>query len=91
MIYPYTIVKSKDIDFIYNFLLKLGFRFTGGDKDYYKNFGYVYCVTDDIGCFGNFCFYVRKSEMSEDIIRKFIFNKQKFICEVYKLVGYNEL
>lgn len=91
MIYPYTIVKSKDIDFIYNFLLKLGFRFTGEYKDYYKDFGYVYCVIDDIGHFGNFCFYVRKSQMNKDIIRKFISNNQEFICEVYKLVGYDEL
>lgn len=91
MIYPYTIVKSQDIDFIYNFLSKLGFRFTGGGKNYYKGFGYVYCVIDDTGHFGNFCFYVRKSEMSEDIIRKFILNKQEFICEVYRLMEYNEL
>lgn len=27
MIYPYTIVKSKDIDFIYNFLKENGFQF----------------------------------------------------------------
>ena len=91
MIYPYTIVKSKDIDFIYNFLLELHFHFTGIYKDYYKDFDCVYCVIDDIGTFGNFCFYIAKNQMDKRRIRKLISNNQKFICEVYKLVGYDEL
>lgn len=91
MIYPYTIVKSKDIDFIYNFLKELNFRFTGIYKDFYKKFNYVYCVVDDVGTFGNFCFYVKENQLDGDRIRKFISNNQEFLCEVYKLVGYDEL
>lgn len=91
MIYPYTIVKSKDIDFIYNFLLELNFHFTGVYKDYYRDFDCVYCVIDDIGTFGNFCFYERKSQLDENRIRKFVPDNQEFLCEVYKLVGYDEL
>ena len=91
MIYPYTIVKSKDIDFIYKFLKELGFRFAGLYKDYYKRFDCVYCVIDDAGIFGNFCFYQREGQLDKRRIRKFISNNQEFICEVYKLAGYNEL
>lgn len=92
MIYPYTIVKSKDIDFIYNFLKENGFQFNTYLKvDYYKDFDFVYCVIDDIGVFGNFCFYEGEYQLDERRIRKFIPNNQEFICEVYKLVGYNEL
>jgi hypothetical protein len=91
MIYPYTIVKSKDIDFIYSFLRKLGFSFTGGSKNYYKEFDCVYCIVDDMRTFGNFCFYIGKNQMDPNRIRKFISNNQEFLCEVYKLAGYDEL
>lgn len=91
MIYPYTIVQSKDIDFIYSYLGKLGFRFTGTHKDYYKEFDCVYCIIDDTGIFGNFCFYEKRAHLKRDLIRKFISDNQEFLCEVYKLVGYNEL
>lgn len=89
--YPYTIVTRNNLDFIYNFLLELDFRFTGVYKDYYKDFDCVYCVIDDIGIFGNFCFYERKSQLDERRIRKFVPDNQEFLCEVYKLVGYDEL
>lgn len=91
MIYPYTIVKSKDIDFIYNFLKELNFSFTGTYKDYYKKFDCVFCVINDMGVFGKFCFYENKEQMNQKRIRKFISNNQEFLCEVYKLVGYDEL
>lgn len=92
MIYPYTIVKSKDIDFIYNFLKENGFRFNSFfDISHYKKADFVYCVIDDGGTFGKFCFYKEKYQLDENRIRKFIPNNQEFICEVYKLCGYNEL
>lgn len=91
MIYPYTIIKSEDIDFIYNFLLELGFHFTGAYKDFYKEYGYVYLVIDDVGHFSDFCFYAKENQMDKNRIRKFVSNNQEFLCEVYKLVGYNEL
>lgn len=89
--YPYTIIDSKDIDFIYSFFRKLGFYFTGVSKDHYKRFDYVYCVIDDMGTFGNFCFYQEENQMNKGRIRKFVSNNQEFLCEVYKLVGYDEL
>ena len=89
--YPYTIIKSEDIDFIYSYLEKLGFRFTGVYKDYYKDFDRVYCVIDDVGTFGNFCFYERKRQLYKKRIRKFVPDNQEFLYEVYKLVGYDEL
>ncbi len=92
MIYPYTIVKSKDIDFIYHFLKENGFRFNSFfDVYYYKKADFVYCVIDNAGTFGKFCFYKEKYQLDETIIRKFIPNNQEFICKVYKLVGYDEL
>lgn len=89
--YPYTIIKSEDIDFIYSYLEKLGFRFTGVYKGFYKDFDRVYCVIDDIGTFGNFCFYERKRQLNKKRIRKFVPDNQEFLYEVYKLVGYDEL
>ena len=89
--YPYTIVKRDNLDFIYNFLLKLNFRFTGVYKNYYKDFDRVYCVIDDVGTFGNFCFYERKRQLYKKRIRKFVPDNQEFLYEVYKLVGYDEL
>lgn len=92
MIYPYTIEKSQDIDFIYNFLKENGFRFVSFvNVNYYKRFDVVYCVIDNGRTFGNFCFYEKKYQLDNNHIRKFISNNQEFICEVYKLVGYDEL
>ena len=92
MIYPYTIVKSKDIDFIYIFLKENGFQFHSfNEVDHYKEFDFVYCVIDNRGIFGKFCFYERRDLLDEKHIRKFIPNNQEFLCEVYKLVGYDEL
>ena len=92
MIYPYTIVKSKDIGFMYKFLKENGFKFNSYiNVNYYKSFDCVYCVINDTGVFGKFCFYEGKHQLDKNRIRKFIPNNQEFICEVYKLVGYNEL
>lgn len=88
--YPYTIIARNNIDFIYSFLRRLDFSFTGMLKDYYKQFDRVYCVVDDMRTFGNFCFYVRENQMDPTRIRKFVPNNQEFLCEVYKLVGYDE-
>lgn len=90
MIYPYTIVKSKDIDFIYNFLKENGFQFNSFNKtNYYKEFDFVYCVIDDAGVFGKFCFYVYQNQLDKDR-KRILVNNQKFICEVYKLLNINE-
>lgn len=61
------------------------------DVYYYKKADFVYCVIDNAGTFGKFCFYKEKYQLDETIIRKFIPNNQEFIYEVYKLVGYDEL
>lgn len=89
--HPYTIINRNNIDFIYSFFRKLGFRFTGASKDHYKRFDYVYCVIDDMGTFGNFCFYQEENQMDKNRIRKFVSNNQEFLREVYELAEYDEL
>lgn len=90
MIYPYTIVKSKDIGFIYNFLKKNGFQFnTLNEIDYYKTFDFVYCVIDDIGLFGKFCFYIDYNQLDKNR-KRILVNNQKFICKIYELLNINE-
>lgn len=52
MIYPYTAIKSEDIDFIHKFLVENGFQSDSPyDINYYKSFDYVYCVCDNAGFF----------------------------------------
>lgn len=90
MIYPYTIVQSKDIDFIYNFLKENGFGFNSFyDVNYYKEFNCVYCVIDDGGIFGYFCFYVSREQLDEARKRIFV-NNQKFIYKIYELLNIDE-
>ena len=90
MIYPYTIVKSKDIDFIYKFLLENGFQFNSFRKvDYYKEFDSVYCVINDCGFFGKFCFYIDHDQLDKGLKRNLI-NNQKFIYKIYELLNIDE-
>lgn len=90
MIYPYTIVKSKDIDFIYNFLKENGFKLNTLHKvDFYKTFDCVFCVIDDGGVFGKFCFYIDHNQLDKNRLRDLV-DIQEFICKIYELLNINE-
>lgn len=47
----------------------------------------VFVITLDF--FGNFCFYVSQNQLNPRRKRNLV-NNQEFICEVYKLMGYDE-
>lgn len=87
MIYPYTIIKAKDINIVCKTLKSFGYYSNINIEIDLRqcNSNLLYVVINDCGEFGNFCFY-EEGKMSRFIYRIFIEDLHEFLeaAAIYK-------
>lgn len=87
--YPYTIIKPKNVLFIYNTLKSLGYSCLQDAKFFMRiarQYGLICVVINDSDRFGNFWFYP-EDRMNKRITRYQIKELNKFLQECAKLQG----
>lgn len=56
----------------------------------FRNTDIIYVVINDIGVFGNACFYRKRNQLDPGVPRTFVADKIKFLKECAKLKGETE-
>lgn len=93
MRYPFTIIFKRNLPIMFKTLKSLGYHFgwsLGIFQEVFRNADVIYVVINDVGVFGNACFYSKCSQLDPTIPRTFVADEMKFLEECAKLKGETE-
>lgn len=93
MVYPFTIIFTRDLPIVFRTLLSLGYNCEMSlDEllDLFRRVDFVYVIINDMDIFGNICFYTKLSQLDPNIPRKHVVDKIEFLKECAELKGETE-
>lgn len=91
--YPFTIIIKQNLPMMFKTLKSLGYHSEcslDAFQRVFKNTDLIYVVINDMGVFGNVCFYSQRTQLNPVIPRTFVADETKFLKECAKLKGETE-
>lgn len=93
MKYPFTIIMKHNLPMMFKTLKSLGYHFKWSLDTFqrvFKNTDFLFVVINDMGVFGNVCFYSKRNQLDPGVPRTFVADETKFLKECAKLKGETE-